>query len=63
MAKFCMYCGEPLPDEAVFCPNCGKKRLPNVIEADKDGVLRIPAPPGAVITVSDEPPAELLNRK
>lgn len=23
--KFCMYCGTPLPNEAVYCVKCGKK--------------------------------------
>lgn len=26
MAKYCIYCGEELPDTAQFCPSCGKKQ-------------------------------------
>lgn len=26
MAKYCMFCGEELPDTAQFCPSCGKKQ-------------------------------------
>jgi membrane protease YdiL (CAAX protease family) len=24
--KFCIYCGQSLPEDAVFCPNCGRKQ-------------------------------------
>lgn len=26
MAKFCMFCGQSLPDAALFCPSCGNKQ-------------------------------------
>ena len=25
MAKFCIWCGAQAEDDAVFCPNCGKR--------------------------------------
>ena len=28
MAKYCANCGRELPDEAVYCPDCGKKFIP-----------------------------------
>lgn len=27
LARFCGHCGAPLPPEAVFCSNCGKRRI------------------------------------
>ena len=54
MAKFCIFCGTQLPDNAVFCSQCGKRVQP---ETTPEGRLVIPAPPEAVVTISDEPPA------
>ena len=52
MAKFCIFCGTQLPDNAVFCSQCGKRVQP---ETTPEGRLVIPAPPEAVVTISDEP--------
>ncbi len=45
MDNFCRYCGTKLPSDAVYCPGCGKM-IP----------IEIPAPPGATVIISDEPP-------
>ena len=45
MANFCRLCGAALPKDAVYCPQCGKP-IP----------IEIPAPPGAEVIISDEPP-------
>ena len=28
MTKYCSNCGRELPDEAIYCPDCGKKFVP-----------------------------------
>ena len=38
---FCMHCGKPLPPDAFFCPNCGKK----VESAPENAPAGTPAPP------------------
>ena len=53
---FCLYCGTNLPDEAVFCKNCGKRQ-----DAVKDksesniAILPFPTPSGASIDDKQPP--------
>ena len=53
---FCERCGAKLADGARFCESCGAP-VPGMMAP-----LIIPAPPGATVTISDEPPAELWSR-
>ena len=35
MAKFCVYCGNPVKSNDKFCIKCGKPMLSNLPKADK----------------------------
>lgn len=39
MAKFCMFCGESLPDAAIFCPSCGNKQQIEETKPQKEEVI------------------------
>ena len=34
MVKYCANCGIELPDEAMYCPECGKKYIPSSSSSD-----------------------------
>ena len=36
MVKYCANCGIELPDEAMYCPECGKKYIPRTRADDSD---------------------------
>lgn len=36
MVKYCANCGIELPDEAMYCPECGKKYIPRSRADDSD---------------------------
>ena len=36
MVKYCANCGRELPDEAMYCPECGKKYIPRSRADDSD---------------------------
>ncbi len=71
MARFCRFCGNALPQDAAFCPQCGKAvaliiNAPSgaeVVISDQPPVsaLDIPAPEGAEVIISDTPPVPVLE--
>ena len=36
MVKYCANCGRELPDEAMYCPQCGKTYIPRTRADDSD---------------------------
>ena len=54
--KYCMHCGEPLSDDALFCTKCGAKTRSSVTARTTDdgqGIV-IDAPEGSTVTITND---------
>ena len=54
--KFCIYCGQPLPDFAAFCPVCGKKQ-PLIVDEEKEQ----PVEEQVIVPPVEEVPEEIVE--